>query len=538
MDPFPYGLGLPKQAAVVDPVELIKLLWPDITLYDKQREILYSLCDDDETIVPAGNMLGKDFIAGLAVLWFFLTRHPCRIITTSVDSTQLESVLWGEIRRFIHSSKYPLTKDNGGPLLVNHLHLRKIHKGNICGLSYVLGRVAGAEGEGMLGHHIAKTGDNIPRTLAVGDEASGLPDIYKDKFDTWADRQLYIGNCYPCENFFKRAVQGLPGSEDRGGDIPRDNGKGFYRKVIRITAEDSPNVKYGLMQESKGIEPTNEMLLPGVKSYADYKRNRRLWDPVKQCISLDAMFYEGSEAKMYPGPWLIAAERRANELQGVNRKAVSIGVDSAMGGDNTAWAICDELGLIDLISMKTKDTTVIVNRTMALKTQYGVLAENILFDAGGGGYQHACTLRERGLNVRTVGFGEAASPELKRRIVSPLAQRVEEKETRYVYANRRAEMYGMLRLLLDPSLNPKGFGIPARFTELKRQLAPLPLLFDKEGRFRMLPKNRPSLSGNKKTSEPTLLELLGCSPDESDALVLAVFGLEYRRKPAFAGRAF
>ena len=214
MDPFPYGLGLPKQAAVVDPVELIKLLWPDITLYDKQREILYSLCDDDETIVPAGNMLGKDFIAGLAVLWFFLTRHPCRIITTSVDSTQLESVLWGEIRRFIHSSKYPLTKDNGGPLLVNHLHLRKIHKGNICGLSYVLGRVAGAEGEGMLGHHIAKTGDNIPRTLAVGDEASGLPDIYKNKFDTWADRQLYIGNCYPCENFFKRAVQGLPGSED------------------------------------------------------------------------------------------------------------------------------------------------------------------------------------------------------------------------------------------------------------------------------------------------------------------------------------
>ena len=49
--------------SIVDPVEFKKLCWPDVEFYDKQREIIYSVQDNDETIVPAGNMLGKDFVA-------------------------------------------------------------------------------------------------------------------------------------------------------------------------------------------------------------------------------------------------------------------------------------------------------------------------------------------------------------------------------------------------------------------------------------------------------------------------------------------
>jgi hypothetical protein len=43
----------------IDPIEFQKLLWPDITFYDKQKEILYSVLDNNETFVPAGNMLGR-----------------------------------------------------------------------------------------------------------------------------------------------------------------------------------------------------------------------------------------------------------------------------------------------------------------------------------------------------------------------------------------------------------------------------------------------------------------------------------------------
>jgi hypothetical protein len=203
--------------SVVDPVEFARVLWPDVHFYDKQREVLYSVHETDETFVVAGNMLGKDFVAAYAALWFFLSRHPCRVITTSVDHTQLEGVLWGEIRRFIQTSVHPLTSDHGGPLLVNHLHLRKIVAGKVCGLSYLMGRMA-ARGEGMLGHHIAEIGDGIPRTLLVVDEASGVPDIVYERASTWAKRMLVIGNPYPGANFFEKGV--------KGGDILVKDRKG------------------------------------------------------------------------------------------------------------------------------------------------------------------------------------------------------------------------------------------------------------------------------------------------------------------------
>ena len=264
---------------VIDPVKFQQLCWPNVHLYDKQKEILYSVRDNDETFVPAGNMLGKDFVAALCVLWFFVSRHPCRIITTSVDGTQLESVLWGEIRRFIQSSDYKL------PILNNHLHLRKLIHSEVDGLSYVLGRVA-AKGEGMLGHHIAKTGDGVPRTLFVADEASGVDAISYTRADTWADRKLIIGNPYPCTNFFFKGVKA-------GNQKAEDNGH-LYRNVIKIKGEDSPNVRFAVSQIGEGDTPSGEMLVPGVLSYGDYKKRRETWDEIRQCVGLDAEFYEGS----------------------------------------------------------------------------------------------------------------------------------------------------------------------------------------------------------------------------------------------------
>lgn len=195
-----------------DPIELAKVLWPDVKFYKQQREVIYSVVENVETFVVAGNMLGKDFVTAFIVLWFFLTREPCRIVTTSVDGMQLEGVLWGEIRRFIYDAKYELDAGKGGPIVVNHLHLRKIlqsgpRAGKRCGLSYCIGRVA-AKGEGMLGHHAADQGDGVPRTLYVADEASGVDDVSYDRGDTWAKRKLIIGNPYPCNNFFYKGVKG------------------------------------------------------------------------------------------------------------------------------------------------------------------------------------------------------------------------------------------------------------------------------------------------------------------------------------------
>lgn len=197
------GLGARFRA---DPLALAKLLWPSVRFYDRQRDVIHSVRDDDETVVVAGNMMGKDFVAAFVALWFFLTRTPCRVVTTSVDHTQLEGVLWGEIRRFIQTSEYPLERERGGPLVVNHLHLKQVVNEQVDGLSYMIGRVA-ARGEGMLGHHVADVGDGVPRTMFVADEASGVDDGSYLAADTWAERKLVIGNPYPCESFFRRAVR-------------------------------------------------------------------------------------------------------------------------------------------------------------------------------------------------------------------------------------------------------------------------------------------------------------------------------------------
>lgn len=196
----------------VDPLELGRVLWPNVRFYGKQEEIIYSVWENNETIVPAGNELGKDFVAAFIILVFFLSRYPCRVVTTSADYAQLESVLWGELRRFIQTAKYPLDSAKGGCIVVNHMHLKRVYNGAVCGVSYVIGRVA-KKGEGLLGHHVSQESgafieDGIPRTLFVADEASGVEDVAYERADTWAERKLIIGNPFPTTNFFYKAVKG------------------------------------------------------------------------------------------------------------------------------------------------------------------------------------------------------------------------------------------------------------------------------------------------------------------------------------------
>lgn len=505
-----------------DPFLLARVLWPDVDFYAKQRELIRSVEQNDETVCVAGNMLGKDFCAAFMVLWFFLTRTPCRVVTTSVDGAQLTSVLWGEMRRFIQSSRYPLDAEDGGPLIITHQRIRKVG----CPLSYIMGRVA-AKGEGLQGHHIAKTGDGVPRTFAVGDEASGLDDEDYKMLRTWSDRRLFIGNPWPCNNFFFKAVEG-DGENDSGGDVPRAFGGGWYRKVVEISAEDSPNVQLGAAQAARGLVPTDEYLVPGVKGYAEYCMNLAMWDEVQQCISLQAKFWKGKQILMYPPQWLNRCNELADKLMGSVRRPTGFGVDTAEGGDSTVYTAADELGLIAQESTKTPDTAVIPRRYVEFCHEHGGDPNDGVFDRGGGGYEHVCTLRAMGYDgVRSLGFGESAHHELHRGITL-FDERVERQEERFAYFNMRAKLYGELRVAMDPS--GPGYAIPRQFTALRRQLAVFPMVRDAEGRLKLPPKRK--LSG---ASGKSLTDIIGHSPDEADSAVLACYAVNHRRLVRVAG---
>lgn len=467
-------------------------------MYDRQWEVVYSVARSDETVCVAGNMLGKDFVAAFIVLWFFLTRHPCRVVTTSVDHSQLSGVLWGEMRRFVQTAAHPLDAEKGGPLVVNHMQYRKQYNGEIDGLSYVRGRVS-RKGEGMLGHHIADVGDGVPRTLFVADEASGIDDATADAAETWANRRLFIGNPWPCSNHFRRAVK--EGSTD-------------YRRVIRIRGEDSPNVRLAHGQRRKGEVPTGEILVPGVLPYREYIKRRRIWDPIKQCIGLDAEFWEGAEVLMFPPLALQTSARLADILRFRVRQALAVGVDTGEGRSNTCWTAGDRLGVIEQESMRTPDTSVIARRTKAFIRKHRVEPENVLFDRGGGGKQIADMLRAEGYMVRTVAFGSAPLED---------AARGEEKEQSGVYTTRRAQMFGELSELVQG-----GWAIPSDCTELHEQLAKIPRLLDKEGRLVLLPKTAAK-------GQPSLTSLIGRSPDEADSAALCAHGIRHPVEASYAG---
>jgi hypothetical protein len=306
----------------------------------------------------------------------------------------------------------------------------------------------------------------------------------------------------------------------------------YFRKVIKIKAEDSPNVQQALGEIARGLMPTGTLVVPGVLPYPAYTQRRAMWDEQQQCVGLDAEFWEGAEVLLFPPLWLNTAEMRARALETDSgrrrREAKAIGIDPAEGGDKTAMAAVDEYGLLDLEARKTPNTAEVKGSVIAFARKHGVPPEKWVFDRGGGGKWIADVLREEGFPVRTVGFGETVVADLHSGMYT-VEEREEVRESKYAYKNRRAQMYGELSALMDPDGYDLSFAIPARYTELRRQLGLIPKMIDGGGRLYMLPKR------GGKPGERCLESIMGCSPDESDALVLAVHGMLHGEYASSAG---
>lgn len=312
----------------------------------------------------------------------------------------------------------------------------------------------------------------------------------------------------------------------------------FLRKVIHISCVDSPNVQHGLEQLKLGIEPTNEEVLPGVLSYELYHIREKTFDEIQKCISLYGQFYEGAALLLFPPDRYNASEIRAAQIDIRNRsRAKAIGCDPAEGGDHTAWAIGDDDGLINLISIHTKDTSVIVHKTRELIRDYGVRPEAVMFDRGGGGKQIADILRDRGVNVSDVPFAGTPSLEMARHRIS-FDVKLDTAKEKSIYKNKRVQMYHELSIRMDPTPydgNPvKQFAIPAEFSELRRQLSVMPKQYNDEGVYVLPPKTK----RDDRDTRQTIHDMLGCSPDEADALVLMVHALELNKGKIVLGAMF
>lgn len=201
---------------------MLSYLWPDVSIYDKQRDMVMAVRESVETIVVAGNQLGKDFIAGFICLSHFVwpqvyyspryvaevesgrfpgnDPHTRRIVTTSSGGKHLD-VLWGEIGWWLRTCKQDLTKGEDAVDMLDKLMRFKRESGveskNL--KNYMKGMVS-EWGEGLAGHHAAYA-------LGVVDEASGMDDEVYKRFGGWTKRRLLFGNPEACQNIFKEHFQ-------------------------------------------------------------------------------------------------------------------------------------------------------------------------------------------------------------------------------------------------------------------------------------------------------------------------------------------
>jgi hypothetical protein len=269
------------------------------------------------------------------------------------------------------------------------------------------------------------------------------------------------------------------------------------------------------------------VVLPGVLTWEEYVRRRRTWDAREQAVGLDAQFWTGKDLRLFPDEWLDHCDRLSRALAGTPRTAEGLGVDPGEGRANTSLVAADRAGLFGLRSVKTPDTNLIPSLILMAMRDWRCPPEHVAIDQGGGGKQAADRLRAAGYRVRTVAFGAAVSLPLRHR-PNQLRELVEQREDRYVYKNRRAEMYFEFASLCDPAGG--GYAIPFHlggdWSELRRQMAAIPKMVDDEGRYFMLPKGRTSADGP--TGGKTLTDLIGNSPDELDGAVLAVHAVLHR----------
>jgi hypothetical protein len=125
-----------------------------VTLWEKQAEVLELVRDHPQVAVKSGHGVGKSFVAACAGLWFVYCFKPSLFLSTAPSRRQVEKVLWKEVRLRHKKATPPLP----GECLKTQLEASDEQS--------AMGFTADSP-EAAAGLH-------CPSTLLVVDEASGL----------------------------------------------------------------------------------------------------------------------------------------------------------------------------------------------------------------------------------------------------------------------------------------------------------------------------------------------------------------------------
>lgn len=265
-----------------------------VDLWSKQREIMASVRDHNNTAVHSCHEIGKSFTAAVAVCWWLDTHDPgtAFVFTTAPTAPQVEAVLWREI---------------------NKLHARAGLPGRLNLTEWYMGRELVAIGRKPSDHnHHAGQGLHAQYFLVVIDEACGVVKSLWDMASTLAanehSRTLAIGN-----------------PDDPQGEFADNCKPTSGWSVIGVSCYDTPNF-------------TGEVVAPNV---ADSLIHPKWVEGRKRKWGEESALFQSKCLGKFPTvgnpfqtvPWSWAVKCRYTDVPGDG--LVEAGVDVGGGNDRT-----------------------------------------------------------------------------------------------------------------------------------------------------------------------------------------------------------
>lgn len=357
----------PTQRWAADPVGFARDVL-GIELWSAQVEIVESIRDNRNTTVRSGHKCGKSTALAVAALWFYCTFPRARVLMTAVKSSQVDEVMWKEVRRLVARAASPLrSTDDVDPELRTAVipidgQCNVLARSGLRGTDerQVWGMTA-RDGEGLAGI----SGPNI---LVLVDEASGIPDRF---FETLGSslagsggtaRKVYISNPTRTTGEFYKS---------------HTTSAALFNR-IHVSSEDTPNAR-------------GTAVVPGLAG-PDWIAEKKLEygeDSAQYRVRVKGDFVHDKDGKIISLDDIALAQAAWDER--ADSGDLQIGIDPAGDGelgDETAIAVRRGGKIVTVLAWRSLTEDGIVDNALALLADHrrrGVVGvPRIALDAEGG----------------------------------------------------------------------------------------------------------------------------------------------------------
>lgn len=458
-----------------DPIGFAEVVLGVELAFEPSREILEAIRDHRQVAVAACHASTKTFTAAVACLWFFYTQIPSKVVTTAPNRRQVEELLWSEIRKLHSNARVPLP----GEPLTNFLQMPSPEDRPNRNADWFMTGFA-TRADQAVEHATRFQGYHQVNVLVVFDEAAGILRPIWDAADgvmTGANpHMLAIGNPTDGAGPFARAYESREWHS------------------IRIDAFDSPNVR------------ERRMVLPYLVDHEWVERQRRKYgedSPVFKARVRGLFPKQATDTLIGPADFDEALRREAPSL---DRPVRSIGCDVArFGNARTSIFVVEGAEILDRKTWGGQDLMRTAGEVLAIASKWGFTkadADRIAIDDTGLGGGVTDRLREQGWDVSGENFGAAP------------------KYDQGTFADRRTELWWTLRDWI------RGEASWSRLREVDDDVIEDLRADLTAPKYQVLSSGKIKLEG-----KDTLQKRLGHSPDDGDALALAVAW----RRPASGG---